>query len=284
MSGNITARELIQNLPALSSLPAVVQELEVALDEGDASMDDLGEIVKKDMDLTTRLLRLANSSFYGFPKGVETVGEALSLIGLEQMKQLLSGSSVIEYFDTIPSTVVNMRSFWEHSIASGIAAKVIAVQRRVPDPELYFVSGLIHDIGRLVFYLRIPEQAAAMFEDYESDDSRALYLLEKETLGFDHGEIGGALLKKWDFPNSLVEAVKHHHNPALADLYLAEASVIHLADFIVHAMGIGNSGERVVPSLEPKAWERLDLPSNAIRTIIRETEKQYVDVISLFMM
>src|SRR5690606_20965637 len=120
------AIELIRNLPALSSLPAVIEELEEALDKGDASMDDLGEIVKKDTDLTARLLRLANSSFYGFPKGVESVGEALSLIGIEQMKQLLSGSSVIEYFKDIPSEAVNMRSFWEHSIATGIAAKVIA--------------------------------------------------------------------------------------------------------------------------------------------------------------
>lgn len=279
----MTVQDVVKNLPALSSLPAVVQELEAALDKGDASMDDLGEIVKKDTDLTARLLRLANSSFYGFPKGVETVGEALSLIGIEQMKQLLSGSSVIEYFQNIPSDMVNMRSFWEHSIATGIASKVIAIQRRVPDPELYFVSGLIHDIGRLVFYLRLPELMESLFEKYNQDDSRPLHLLEKERLGFDHGEIGGALLKKWDFPSSLVDAVKYHHRPAYADLYYTESAVIHFADFVVHAIGLGNSGERLVPPLDAKAWERLDLPMSAIRMTVRETEKQYKDVVALFM-
>ena len=102
-------------------------------------MQDLGEIVKKDTDLTARLLRLANSAFYGFPKGVETVAEALALIGIEQMKQLLTGSSVMEYFGNIPASAVNMRSFWQHSIATGIAAKVISIQRRSSDPELFFV-------------------------------------------------------------------------------------------------------------------------------------------------
>ena len=284
MNPELTVESLVKNLPALSSLPAVIEELETALDKGDASMDDLGEIVKKDTDLTARLLRLANSSFYGFPKGVETVGEALSLIGIEQMKQLLSGSSVIEYFQNIPSDVVNMRSFWQHSIATGIACKVIAVQRRVPDPELFFVSGLIHDIGRLVFYLRIPELMEPLFEQYKQDDSRPLYLLEKERFGFDHGQIGGELLKRWDFPNSLVEAVKYHHRPAYADLYFTESAVIHFADFIVHAMGLGNSGENLVPPLDSKAWDRLDLPATAVRATIRETEKQYRDVLTLFMM
>jgi putative nucleotidyltransferase with HDIG domain len=277
------ASELTRDLPNLSSLPAVIEELEHALDKGDASMDDLGEIVKKDTDLTARLLRLANSSFYGFPKGVDTVGEALSLIGIEQMKQLLSGSSVIEFFQDIPSTAVNMRSFWEHSIATGIAAKVIAVQRRAPNPELFFVSGLIHDIGRLVFYLRIPEQAAKLLAQYDQNPSKPLFDLEREVLGYDHGKVGGELLKRWDFPNSLVEAITYHHQPVKADLYFAEASVIHLADFVVHALGIGNSGERIVPPFDARAWERLDLPSNTLRATVRETSRQYADVVSLFM-
>jgi putative nucleotidyltransferase with HDIG domain len=253
MSTIPSAAELTRNLPNLSSLPAVIEELENALDRGDASMDDLGEIVKKDTDLTARLLRLANSSFYGFPKGVDTVGEALSLIGIEQMKQLLSGSSVIEYFQSIPSSSVNMRSFWEHSIATGIAAKVIAVQRRAPNPELFFVSGLIHDIGRLVFYLRIPEQAAELLQAHHAEPSVPLYQREVECFGYDHGRVGGELLKRWDFPNSLVEAVTHHHKPPLADLHFSEASVIHLADFVstpwVSAIAENGSFPHSIPRL-----------------------------------
>ena len=278
-----TARQMVEGLPALSSLPAVINELEAALEDGSASMDDLGEIVKKDPDLTARLLRLANSSFYGFPKGVETVGEALSLIGIEQMKQLLTGSSVVEYFKCIPSERVNMRSFWEHSIATGIAAKVIAVLRRAPDPELYFVSGLIHDIGRLVFYLQEPEAAASMLEAYEQDNQKHLFEHEIDVFGFDHGEVAGELLKQWDFPNSLIHAVKYHHAPKRADVYFADASIVNVADFVVHSLGIGNSGEVLVPRYSKAALERLGLPENAMRMIIRETDKQFQDVVALFM-
>ena len=282
MMDNITARSLVRNLPALSSLPAVVEELELALDDGLASMDELGEIVKKDPDLTARLLRLANSSFYGFPKGVETVGEGLSLIGIEQMKQLLTGSTVIEYFKTIPADIVNMRSFWEHSIATGLAAKVIAVLRRAPDPELYFVLGLIHDIGRLVFYLRLPDESAELFKLYDKEDMRSLLSLEQSHFGFHHGELAGELLTRWEFPDSLVEAVKYHHDPQRADLHFTDAAVINIADFVVHALDIGNSGEKLIPAFQRAAWERLDLPEISLRTIIRETDRQFEDVVSLF--
>lgn len=276
------ASSLVEDLPALSSLPAVVKELEAALEEGTASMNDMGEIVKKDPDLTARLLKLANSSFYGFPKGVETVGEALSLIGIEQMKQLLTGSSVMEYFNSIPASMVNMRSFWEHSIATGIASKVIAVLRRSPDPELCFVTGLIHDIGRLVFYTQLGDESKKLFESYEKNSEQPLYHLEKSHFGFDHGEVAGELLKKWDFPSSLVHAVTYHHNPKLADSYFTDAAVVNLADFVVHALGIGNSGERFPPVFCSDAWARLDLPDSALRTTIRETDRQYEDAVSLF--
>lgn len=278
----ISAKSMVKDLPSLSSLPAVVEELELALDDGLASMEELGEIVKKDPDLTARLLKLANSSFYGFPKGVETVGEGLSLIGIEQMKQLLTGSTVIEYFQVIPASIVNMRSFWEHSIATGIAAKVIAVLRRAPDPELYFVSGLIHDIGRLVFYLQVPEESAKLFELYDQSNEQSLLELEESHFGFHHGEIAGELLNRWGFPDSLIQAVKHHHDPKAESLYFTDASVVNIADFIVHALEIGNSGERHVPPFVREAWERLDLPESALRTIIRETDRQFKDVVSLF--
>ncbi len=278
----IDANALVKDLPVLSSLPAVIEELEKALDKGDASMQDLGEIVKKDTDLTARLLRLANSSFYGFPKGVETVAEALSLIGLEQMKQLLTGSSVMEYFGGIPASSVNMRSFWEHSIATGIAAKVLSILRRSTEPELFFVCGLIHDIGRLVFYTQLPKDSEEVIRLYQLDERIPLYQVEKENYGVDHGAVGGKLLKKWDFPNSLVDAVKFHHFPEQAEHHFPETSLIHVADYIVHAIGLGNSGERLVPELNMRAWKRLDLPMSALRTTIRETEKQYDEVVSLF--
>ena len=278
-----TPAELVKDLPALSSLPAVIDELERSLERGEASMDELGDIVKKDPDLTARLLRLANSTFYGFPKGVETVAEALSLIGLQQLKQLLTGSSVLEYFRDIPPAMVNMRSFWEHSIACGLAAKIIASQRRAPDPELYFVLGLIHDIGRLVFYLQLPEASLRVLKAYEANEQLPLYEYEKQHFGFEHGEVAGLLLQKWDFPKSLVSAVAHHHQPQKADVFFTQTAVIYLADFIVHAMGLGNSGERLVPRFIPQVWQRLDLPEASLRMTIRETDKQFEDVLTLFM-
>ncbi|OPZ75073.1 MAG: HDOD domain protein [Verrucomicrobia bacterium ADurb.Bin474] len=160
---------------------------------------------------------------------------------------------------------------------------MLAVQRKAPDPELFFVAGLIHDIGRLVFYLRMPDEASRVLESYGRNPDIPLYDYEKQAYGFDHGDVAGELLKKWDFPNSLIHAVRYHHRPAHADVYYTHAALISIADFVVHSLDFGNSGEAFVPPISPDAWDRLDLPMSALRNTIKETSSQFEETVGLFL-
>ena len=277
-----SSQEVVQDLPHLSSLPAVVQELESKLNDPRSGMQDYGKIIEKDTALAARLLRIANSAFYGFNSSIENVGQALTLIGLDQIKTLLSAANIIDYFEDVPPETINMRSFWEHSIACGIAAKVLAVRRRVGEPESFFVAGLAHDIGKLVLLNRIPDIYAEVFETYKESD-KPLVEVENEILGYSHAIVGGALAREWSFPVPLVESIESHHCPFNAQIYPTHAAVVNIADILVHTMRLGESGENGVPRFDPRVWERLNLPESCLGECLRETERQYSEVINLFL-
>lgn len=277
-----TSQEIVQQLPYLSSLPDVVQELESRLNDPRSGMDEYGRIIEKDTALAARLLRIANSAFYGFSSSIENVGQALTLIGLDQIKILLNAANIIDFFGDIPPDTLNMRSFWEHSIACGIAAKVLAVQRRVGDPESFFVAGLSHDIGKLALLNRVPELYAHVLEVYE-DSAKPLFEVEREVLGYDHGIVGANLAREWDFPVTLIESIEGHHHLSAAHIYPTHAAVVHVADTIIHVMGLGHSGEQRASRFNPDAWTRLELPDSCLASTMREVDRQFDEVLRLFL-
>src|SRR5688572_33116013 len=135
----LTIDHLIAGIPTLGSCADVLREIEEALDDPDNTLADVGMVIEKDPDLTARLLKLGNSSFFGFPSRMETVSETISLIGIQQVQDLISVSVVVEIFEGVSEDLVNMDSFWKHSMACGLAARQIALARRVPKPEKFFV-------------------------------------------------------------------------------------------------------------------------------------------------
>jgi HD-like signal output (HDOD) protein len=143
----------------------------------------------------------------------------------------------------------------------------------MPKAEKFFVAGLLHDLGRLVLFSRAPNQVVEIFRLCQS---RKMLLREAEVsiLGFDHATIGEALMRSWQYPANLVNAVAYHHHPMSAGVYQLESSLVHLADYLVHAMQMGRSGERFVPPLNEKAWERVGLATSILESVIRSIDEQ----------
>lgn len=278
-----TIHSLICGIPrSLGSYGPIIRELEVALSKPDSNLMQLGEVIEKDPDLTMRLLRLGNSSFYGFPMRLETVAEALSLIGLVQVQDLLAVSSVMEVFAGVPEEFVSMESFWRHSLACGIAARLLAIQRRLPKPEKFFVAGLVHDLGRLVLYSQAPASAKAVFACYQAE-RQLLRQAEQKVLSFDHAQIGEALLRHWQYPPQLIEAVAFHHHPMMAAAPPTGAVIVHVADHLANAMQMGTSGERFVPPLNVKAWEHLGFASDTLSSVVAAIDEQIETVQEVFL-
>ncbi|HEY8965865.1 MAG TPA: HDOD domain-containing protein [Candidatus Methylacidiphilales bacterium] len=275
-------RRLIEDLAEVPSLPQIYIEIKREVDNPYSSITQIGEVISRDQSLTARLLRLANSAFFGFPRRIETISEAVSVIGLKQVRDLALCTKVIEMFNGIPPQLFDTTAFWKHSIGCGIAARVLASYHREPNVERFFVAGLLHDIGRLVLCLGLPEDMGRILA--QSRGSGAfLYRAERDVLGYDHADVGAALMEMWDLPESLSAAAAYHHRPGMALRFPLESSFVHLADLLVHAMELGSSGSDFVPSLSAEAWKRVNLKPTIFGGAMREIDRQYVDVVKIFL-
>lgn len=274
--------DLVSEIDSLGSFPAVYQQLDDALNDENSSINRFSEIIQHDVDLTARLLRLANSSFYAFPGEIETVGQAITMIGLQQMQDLVTARCAIDFFKGVSSGFVDMESFWRHSLACGTVARVLAVYRRDANPERMFVAGLLHDIGRLVIYTKAADAVPEIFNRYRAG-GKLLVQCEQAVLGTNHAEIGAALIQHWRLSPALAEAVACHHNPAAATGHPLEAAAVHVADVLALALENGSSGQKLPPPLQPVAWNRLGLAPLLLEPILADVEAQMEDVLALFL-
>jgi HD-like signal output (HDOD) protein len=282
MSQSITISSLTDGLPKLGSYRGILEEIDLVLSNHQSTIAEVGEVIEKDPAVTARLLKLANSAFYGFPNRMETVPDAISLIGIQQVQDLISATTIIEIFDGVSPDLVNMASFWKHSLACGVAARLLAINHRLPKPEKYFVTGLLHDVGRLVLYTRAPDQAQQVFSLYKNK-SVLLRQAEFEVLGFDHTEIAESLLKSWSFPANLIHGVRHHHSPMGAGGFQREAAMVHVADYLINVMQLGSSGESYIPPLNLAAWDRLNLSPDMLESLMDAIDEQILAVEQAFM-
>ncbi|MCW8826284.1 MAG: HDOD domain-containing protein [Gammaproteobacteria bacterium] len=278
----MTPEQLVSRCKGITSLPTIYRRLDESINDPYSDLSDIAFILSDDPSLTARLLRIANSAMFNFPSQVETVSRAITVIGTKQLRDLVLATSVIELFKNIPDQHVNMESFWRHSIATGIAARVIATYRREANVERFHVLGLLHDIGRLIMYLQIPEELNSAIE-LSVDKGIPVYQVEKQLLGFDHTAVSEVLLSQWQLPVSLQEGVAYHHAPGHAKRYPEEAATVHVADIIVNAFKLGNSGEPSVPLFVESAWTRLGLENEKLPLISEQLLLQYGAAVDLFL-
>jgi putative nucleotidyltransferase with HDIG domain len=277
-----TLTDLIEGMPKLGSYAGVLRELDAVLNNPHSTLDEICDVIEKDTALAAKLLKLANTCFFGFSRRIETVFETIGMIGIQQVRDLIAASTVIRLFSGVSSEFVDMESFWRHSLACAVAARILAISRQLSKPEKHFTAGLLHDIGRLVILSRLPEETAKIFQLY-SEEKLLLREAEKKVLGYDHTEIGAALLQSWSYPFSLVHAVRFHHFAMASGAFQVEASIIHVADHLINAMGLGGAGERWIPPLNMKVWERLDLPLEVLGPAMSAIDEQYLAVEKAFL-
>ena len=235
------------------------------MDDPEGSFDEISDIIATDPGLSVRLLRIVNSAYFGFPSQIETVSHAIGVVGLEQLNNLVISTVIMERFKGIPDSVINMESFWKHSIACGLAAKIISSHSGEINTEKFFVAGILHDIGRLIIALTAPFNILSVFMRCKSEKI-SLHESEKDILGFTHAGIGKHLLKTWGLPVFLQEVVGNHHQPGKNFSFSKESSIVHLADHIVNTLALGDSGESPFPCpMNRTAWKKIELPQGIFR-------------------
>ncbi|MFV2033249.1 MAG: HDOD domain-containing protein [Gammaproteobacteria bacterium] len=281
ISGQSGLDLLVSKIDKLVSLPDIYYRLETAIESPASTVDDLARLLGSDPDLCARLLSLANSVFYSFPAKIETIDRAVSTIGLRQIRELVLVTSVMKMFTGIPIKAVSMSSFWEHSVAVGVLAKSIAQYLGQSQAERYYITGLLHDIGRLVLYLKLPDLMSDLLAKSEAEKQN-LYILEQELLSYSHAEAGGRLLERWKVPQSIYEPVQYHHRPTDAHEYAQMACAIQIADAWVNKNKVGTSGEKFTPSIDSEATKLLGIQENEMDEIWTLALDDIKDVIRQF--
>lgn len=276
--------ELIQDDSGLASLPGVYYEFRRAVEAPDLDFDEIERVILKDISLTARLMKIVNSPFYSFSSQIETISHAASVIGTEQLSYLVLSTVIMDKFKGIPENIIDMNSFWRHSIACGLVSKKLAEYKGEPNSERHFICGLLHDIGRLVMCVNMPNRSWEIFLRSKMD-SIPVHLMEAQELGFDHAQLGGALLRKWNLPQVYQEVAEFHHDPNNAFLFPYEAAHCHLADSVANTLKLGCSGESaIIPKLEVRAWAKVGLPQNiSMADIMDEIKEVYEETAGAFL-
>lgn len=244
------AESLVAEVGGLVSPPDICLRVAELVQAEDTSADQIGEIIVRDPNLTARLLRLVNSAHYGLRGRVDTVTRAITMIGLRELYHLVLAVSAVKSFSSIPNTLVNMDTFWRHSIFAGLIARSLARSARVLHPERLFITGLLHDIGSLVLYFRLHELSHELLVQADGDEE-VLYRAEIESLGFSHADLGSLLLRQWGLPEPMQEAVRLHHDPLAAPNSTVDAALLHVANLLANRSEIGGFCEQPKRGLAP---------------------------------
>ncbi len=272
--------QLIKGEIQLSSLPAVYTRIVETLNSPRASSTAIADIVSKDSSLSLRLLRLVNSVFYGFPAKIDSISRGITLLGTNELTTLALGISVVKLFQDIPTELINMESFWKHSIRCGLFAQVIASQKVGLSEEKLFVGGLLHDVGRLVMLKKIPERYAHVILLARAENL-PLCRAEQKLLQCDHAEIGRMLANEWQLTNALTQMMGGHHSPAM-ERFALESCIVHVADVLSHACGDELLMTSQIPPLQAKAWETIGLSPNILIPTIHQVERLFRDIVRVF--
>jgi putative nucleotidyltransferase with HDIG domain len=283
-TSQITPESLVADVRDLLSLPEIAVQVNAMVEDPRSTATELGEVINRDPSLTARLLRIANSPFFGLTSKIATVQRAVAVVGSKRLRDLIIATSAIRTFKGVPNQLVSMDDFWYHSLYCAIAARQLAMSRRLPHADSLFTAGLLHDIGQLIIFNRLPDQAREALrlstEDPHAVDMRQA---EQEVLGFDHAQVGGLLLRHWQLPAMLVECVAYHHTPDKAEHFPLEAAIVHIANSIATLAEINSIHLEDVPKIQPSAWKLSGLKEEIIVPVMRETQKQFREARLLFL-
>jgi HD-like signal output (HDOD) protein len=264
----------------LGSLPGAYAQLSKVLLDPSASREEVARAVGLDPGLVARLLKLVNAP--GFARRqIETVSHACLYLGRGQLRELALATTVVHMFRGLPENVVDMKSFWTHSVAVGLLAETLAKQVRFYGDESLFVSGLLHDIGTLTLATaRPPAMRIALME--AGNSKGALSESERHVLGYDHAQVGDRLLSGWNLPSLHVEVARRHHD--LDDNCLRRAmarpiALCHVADVIVCGLRWGSAGERWALPIDDRAWEVSGLTIPMLDQAVDEVESRLEQVV-----
>ncbi|GHU14951.1 HD family phosphohydrolase [Betaproteobacteria bacterium] len=260
-------QEAIARMP---DLPPLIAELLKGFTHAEQlNISVVTQHLSTDQGLVLRILRIANSSFYGLSGQVKSLDDAIQILGLRAVYTLALNVAMMGALPQPPCAGFNLNYFWQHSVAVAITAReLIGLHHQTPDTA--FTNGLLHDIGQIILALCFPDEYQVMLDD-ENAHPAARYLVERAVLGIDHAQAGAMLARQWGLPEELSAAIAGHHAPPDD----GSVDAMHLADVLAHALDKCPSGNRSIPHLDESAWTRLNLDEEHLFPVLTRLEGSF---------
>jgi HD-like signal output (HDOD) protein len=276
VSAGLSINVILTGDVRLASPPELFLKLNDVLENPEACLCDAEVLIENDPGLSARLLRIVNSAFYGMPSKVTCIRHALSIIGIQEMRDLVLTTLIVDKFSVFANSLMTMKEFWSLSVRCALTAKILASYR--PDGErlqAVFLCGLLHEIGRLIIYHRLPDlaRAATLLTQSENITTQEG---ERRVIGFDHYQVGAALAQLWRLPEIIAATIEHHDMPENAAAFSRETALIAQAQSFVYSRYLAShkAGKAVEQGL-------FGIEVDALNELVEKVDRQFNDVFKL---
>lgn len=267
--------QVLRQIRDLPALPSIVQDLMKNMNRDDADIHLIANKVSQDQALSAKTLRFANSSFYGLQSRVTTIQQAITLIGVDAVKHVVTTAALTGYFPAAHVAGLDAGAMWRHSIGTAVCARVLARHLHV-NQDYAFTAGLLHDIGRLVLSTYFRREYEAVIAYRQAHDCHWIEA-EHAVIGVDYVTAGVALATHWNFSESIRNAIAGHYRPENQKVH-SLASIVHIANAIVHALDLSHRQDDLVPPVSATSWDDLGLSEETYMHVFHETEIMFEDV------
>ena len=253
---------LLSRINDIPTLPASVLRVMQMIEDPFCSSSDLAKVIQADPAMAAKVLKLANSSYYGFRQKIGNIPQAVTLLGFATLKNTLLAAAVFDMF-RVASTGFDLPALWTHSVTAATAAKLLAKRARYPHSEKAFTAALMHDVGKIILARFIPQGLSEIVAVVQAENM-AMYDAENKVLGLSHPALGAWVLGRWGLPSPIVEAVEFHHHPTRAQNGFDLAGIVYLANILAHRSGIGYGGDGMEREMDPVVLKFYNLNETAM--------------------
>lgn len=272
-------KQVVSNIRNLPTPPIVFHQIQKVIRDPRVSASQIARILQEDPAMSVKVLKLTNSAFYGLSREIESVKQAVVIVGLEAIKNLVLSASVLDMFKGKDIDQDFQDKFWRHSLAVGFCARLLARKARARgmiDPDSAFSGGLLHDIGKVILCCFLPKEHAAVKEEREKDKESATFELEERVLGYNHAQVGSILTAQWKLPTRLGEAVTYHHHPQLSESEDPTAYIIHISNYVAKKTFYDSFEQHLVGNLEDGVLDYMQLSDEDLEALSESLREEYL--------
>ncbi|MCR4317654.1 MAG: HDOD domain-containing protein [Planctomycetes bacterium] len=267
-------KKLLDQVRDLPTLPEVVKKLNSMLSNPKTTAKEVTQVISKDPSITTKLLRIVNSSFYSFTNPVNKISMAVIVLGFNSIKSIVLGTSVFGAFKSGRKPSFDYQGFWLHAVCVGAAARIIAKRLGKKETEPYFIAGLVSELGLVLGDQYFQEEFSKVVENVRTKKSSIL-VAEKEVFGGHLNDLAAYLLEKWELSSNIVDAVRHKYDPLSAKEDPEFASMLLTAECIARTLYIGEWGDKTIPDLSQSVIDKIQVKSEDFRDLLDKTSVEF---------